>query len=116
LVPATLLVIGGVLVLAHSGRGASFSVGLIAREYMYDPKDLSAGTGEIAFFVKNQGIIEHNLVLMAPSGKAVTLISVIEPGQTMKVIVSLPPGVYPLYCSLPGHKDAGMVATLRVNP
>jgi plastocyanin len=83
---------------------------------MYDPKDLSAGTGEIAFFVKNQGVIEHNLVLMAPSGKAVTLISVIEPGQTMKVIVALPPGVYPLYCSLPGHKDAGMVATLHVNP
>lgn len=116
LVPATLLVIVGVLVLAHSGRSASFSVGLIAKEYAFDPKDLSAGTGEIAFFVKNQGVIEHNLVLTAPNGKTVTLISVIEPGQTMKVVVSLPPGVYPLYCSLPGHKDAGMVSTLHVSP
>ncbi len=115
-VSAVLLAFGAVLALADSGRNSSFSVGLIAREFLFEPKEVTAGTGEIAFFVKNQGAIEHNLVLVAAGGKTVTLISIIEPGQTMRVTVSLPPGLYPLYCSLPGHKDAGMAATLRVTP
>ena len=115
-VPAVLLAFGAVLTLADSGRNTSFSVGLIAREFLFEPREVTAGTGEVAFLVKNQGTIEHNLVLAAPGGKMVTLISIIEPGQTMRVTVSLSPGLYPLYCSLPGHRDAGMVATLRVTP
>jgi plastocyanin len=115
-VPAALLSLGVVFALADSGRNASFSVGLIAREFLFEPKDVTAGTGEIAFFVKNQGAVEHNLVLVAPGGKTQTLISVIEPGQTMRVAVSLSPGLYSFYCSLPGHKDAGMTATLHVIP
>jgi uncharacterized cupredoxin-like copper-binding protein len=115
-VPAALLSLGVALALADSGRNASSSVGLTAREFLFEPKEVTAGTGEVAFLVKNQGAIEHNLVLVAPGGKTVTLISVIEPGQTMRVTVSLSPGLYPFYCSLPGHKDAGMAATLRVIP
>ena len=115
-VPAVLLAFGVVLALADSGLNASFSVGLITREFLFEPREVTAGTGEIAFLVKNQGAIEHNFVLAAPGGKTVTLISIIEPGQTMRVTVSLSPGLYPLYCSLPGHRDAGMVATLRARP
>jgi hypothetical protein len=40
----------------------------------------------------------------------------IEPGQTRRVTASLPAGIYTIYCSLPGHRDAGMAATLRVSP
>jgi uncharacterized cupredoxin-like copper-binding protein len=87
---------------------------LIAKEFMFDPKDVVVGPGEIAFVVKNQGAIEHNLVLEVPGGKTVTQIAIIEPGQTTKVTVSLSAGVYTLYCSLPGHREAGMAATLRV--
>src|SRR5690349_4451466 len=96
--PTALLVVGVVLALADPGRNASSSVGLTAREFRFEPRDVTAGTGEVAFLVKNQGAIEHNLVLVAPGGKTVILISVIEPGQTMRVTASLPPGLYPLYC------------------
>src|ERR1700736_3893105 len=91
-------------------------LGLIAKEFLFDPKDYTVGSGEIAFVVKNQGTIEHNLVLEVPGGKAVTQIAIIEPGQTRRVTASLPAGTYIFYCSLPGHRDAGMVATLRVSP
>jgi uncharacterized cupredoxin-like copper-binding protein len=114
--PAALLALIAVLSLAHPGGGAPPSVGLIAKEFLFDPKDVTARTGEIAFVVKNQGTIEHNLVLDAPGGKTVAQIAIIEPGQTTRVTASLPAGVYTIYCSLPGHRDAGMVATLRVSP
>ena len=89
-----LLALGAVLFLAHSGPSAPLSVGLIAKEFMFDPKDVVVGSGEIAFIVKNQGAIEHNLVLEVPGGKTVTQIAIIEPGQTTKVTVSLPSGVF----------------------
>src|SRR5262249_4600903 len=56
-VPAVLLAFGVVLALADSGPNTSFSVGLIAREFLFESKEVTAGTGEIAFLVKNQGAI-----------------------------------------------------------
>jgi uncharacterized cupredoxin-like copper-binding protein len=38
----------------------------------------------------------------------------IEPGQTLETTVTLQPGTYTIYCSLPGRRDAGMIATLRL--
>ena len=114
---ATVLAFSAVLMLAHSGRSAPPPVGLIAKEFLFDPKDVTvAGTGEIVFVVKNQGAIQHNLVLEVPGGKTVTPVAIIEPGQTTRVTFSLPAGSYTLYCSLPGHREAGMAATLRVRP
>jgi plastocyanin len=113
---ATLLAFGGALFLARSGRSGPPPVGLIAREFLFDPNGVSVGTGEIAFVVKNQGAIEHNLALEVPGGKTQTLIAIIEPGQIGKATVSLRAGLYTIYCSLPGHRDAGMAATLRVSP
>jgi len=114
---AAVLVFSAVLMLAHSGRSAPPPVGLILKEFLFDPKDVTVtGTGEIVFVVKNQGAIEHNLVLEVPGGKTVTPVAIIEPGQTTRVMVSLPAGFYTIYCSLPGHREAGMAATLRVRP
>jgi len=102
--------------LTRSGAGAPPSVGLIEKEFLFTPKDIVVGIGGIAFVVNNQGAIEHNFVLEAPGGKTVAQIDAIEPGQTGRVTATLPPGIYTMYCSLPGHRDAGMVATLRVGP
>jgi cell division septation protein DedD len=113
---AALLVLSAVLSLADSGRSAPLSVGLIAKEFLFDPKDVTVGTGEIALVVKNQGAIEHNLVLESLGGETVVQIAIIEPGETTRVTASLPAGIYTLYCSLPGHRGAGMVATLRMSP
>jgi len=114
--PAVLGVLTAVLFLTHPGRSAPPSVGLIAKEFAFSPKDVTVGTGEIVFVGKNQGAIEHNLVLEGPGGEIVAQIAIIEPGQARRVSASLPAGIYRMYCSLPGHRDAGMVATLRVSP
>ncbi len=115
-VSVALMALGVVLSLPHSGRGAPLSVMLIAKEFLFEPKVVTARTGEIAFVVKNQGSLEHNLVLEDRGGQTVAEIAIIEPGETREVTVALPVGTYTIYCSLPGHRDVGMVATLRVNP
>jgi uncharacterized cupredoxin-like copper-binding protein len=104
-----------VLSLAGSGDSAPHVVGLVAREFVFVPKDMTVSPGEIAFDVKNQGAIDHNFVVEAAGGRTITRIDLIPPGQDRKFTAMLPAGVYAIYCSLPGHREAGMTGTLRVN-
>ena len=114
--PTVLLALTVVLILAHSGRSAPLAVDLVAKEFLFAPTDVMAKPGAIVFVVQNRGAIEHNLVVAVPGGKRFAQIEIIEPGETKRIEASLPPGTYSIYCGLPGHKEAGMVATLRVNP
>lgn len=111
---AALLALIVVPLVSHAGGGAARSVGLTAKEFLFDPRDIAVGTGDVAFVVQNQGAIEHNLALLLRGGKTVPLIATIAPGQTMTVTVSLPAGDYTIYCSLPGHREAGMASALHV--
>jgi len=43
-------------------------------------------------------------VQMPANGQAITQFTVSEPG------------IYPIYCGIPGHREAGMIATLVVEP
>ena len=38
----------------------------------------------------------------------------IQPGQSTTVTINAAAGSYQYYCSIPGHKEAGMVGTLTV--
>jgi uncharacterized cupredoxin-like copper-binding protein len=40
---------------------------------------------------------------------------VIGPGKTADLTVTLKSGSYDVYCSVPGHKAAGMDATVKVS-
>lgn len=110
------LALAAVLAGMPSSAGEPPSVRVIEKEFLFLPKDMAAPTGEIAFDVKNTGSIEHNLVLQAPGGENLARIDPMQPGESRRFTASLPPGVYILYCSLPGHREAGMSATLRVQP
>jgi len=99
------------------GRAAGVPVELSAKEFLFEPKQASAPPGPVRFVVRNVGAIEHNFVLEDLAGKKVAEIAVIEPGTTAQVTASVSPGAYIIACTLPGHRQAGMVATLRVaNP
>ncbi len=92
---------------------AAAEVKIAAREFLYLPKDLSAAPGEVTFVVTNEGVIEHNFVVEDAAKTATAVIPIIEPGQTLQISATLRPGTYTIYCSLPGHREAGMVAALK---
>jgi uncharacterized cupredoxin-like copper-binding protein len=114
-IPSLLAALAAVPLLPHAGRGAP-TVQLAAKEFLFIPKEVSATSGHVTFVVQNQGAIEHDLVVAGPGGNTIAELAIIEPGETSTLNVTLPPGTYTLYCNLPGHREAGMVAALRVDP
>jgi uncharacterized cupredoxin-like copper-binding protein len=78
---------------------------------------LPAGTrlspGKYEFDVENDGKVPHNLVVAGPSNpKAQT--PVFGPGKEAELSAALTPGSYEFYCSVPGHKEAGMTVDVEV--
>jgi uncharacterized cupredoxin-like copper-binding protein len=70
--------------------------------------------GEVTFAVTNAGKIQHDLAVSGPGVTGAAKTSLINGGQTAKLTVTLAAGSYTLYCSVPGHRAAGMVAKLTV--
>jgi uncharacterized cupredoxin-like copper-binding protein len=111
---AILLAITWNLSWGTAGLGAPAIIQLTGKEWLYEPKEVSSSPGDVVFEVKNGGFIEHNFVVQDQARQKRAEIPYIEPGETLKIIANLPPGTYTIYCGLPGHREAGMVATLHL--
>jgi uncharacterized cupredoxin-like copper-binding protein len=72
--------------------------------------ELKAGT--VTFEVKNVGKVQHDLAIVGMKEKT----KLISPGASSNLTVTLKPGTYELYCSVPGHKAAGMDVKITVGP
>jgi len=95
-------------------RGAPAPLAVTATEFKYAPKDVAAAAGDITFNVANKGTVEHNFVVEDPKGKVLKEVDSIQPGKSVQVKVNLKAGKYAIVCTVPGHREAGMVATLTV--
>ena len=69
--------------------------------------------GKYEFDVKNAGKFPHDLTIKGPGVSAAT--PQFNSGQTQRLTVDLKPGFYDFYCSIPGHKAAGMDAKVTVS-
>jgi len=70
--------------------------------------------GKYTFIVKNAGKIQHDFVISGGHAAGQTKTPLIAPGKSATITASLQTGNYTLYCSVPGHKQAGMVAQLAI--
>jgi uncharacterized cupredoxin-like copper-binding protein len=73
----------------------------------------SVHAGKVTFNVKNDGKLPHDLVIEGNGVKEKT--PLLDPGQSKALEVDLKPGTYDVYCSVPGHKQAGMDLKLTVS-
>lgn len=73
-----------------------------------------AAAGKVTFVVQNVGKIPHDLALEGAGVSASTKTPLIMPGKSAKLTATLAAGAYTIYCSVPGHRAAGMVAKLVV--
>ena len=67
--------------------------------------------GELTFQAKNDGKIPHDLAIKQTGDKT----KLIQPGGTAELKVTLKPGTYELYCTVPGHEAAGMRVNVTVS-
>ncbi|HXR60519.1 MAG TPA: plastocyanin/azurin family copper-binding protein [Solirubrobacterales bacterium] len=78
----------------------------------FDKEDLSAKAGKVTIDFDNPSAIPHNVVI-EEDGKELAGFEPITEGKE-EVSADLQAGSYTFYCSVPGHREAGMEGTLSV--
>jgi uncharacterized cupredoxin-like copper-binding protein len=79
---------------------------------LFQFKDAQATAGQVTIESRNAEPIGHNI---AVEGNGVAQKGpVVSGGGTSKIVVNLKPGSYTFYCSVPGHRAAGMQGKLTV--
>jgi uncharacterized cupredoxin-like copper-binding protein len=79
-------------------------------EMRFDPAKLAVAAGDVRVVLHNAGLVRHDLRI---EGKPALLLET-APGETATATWRLPAGRYRTYCSLPGHRPAGMEGMLEV--
>jgi uncharacterized cupredoxin-like copper-binding protein len=79
----------------------------------YNTKQLSSKAGAVTITMTNMSPLEHN-VTVAEGSKVLGATPTFK-GGSMKLTLQLKPGKYVFYCSVPGHRQAGMEGTLNVS-
>ena len=83
-----------------------------ANDISFPADRYGATSGTIDVSYENDGSITHTLVIEDVQGFKLTVKS---HGDVDEATVELEPGEYTLYCDVPGHRQAGMEATLTVS-
>jgi plastocyanin len=99
-----------------SASGGSSSVSVSANpegQLEYNTKSLSAKAGKVAVDFTNSSSLGHNVTIESSSGEKVGATPTFS-GGSKTLNVTLKPGTYKFFCSVPGHRMAGMEGTLTV--
>ena len=78
----------------------------------FDTKTLTAKPGKVTIVMHNPAQLSHDISIQGPGINAHG--AVVGQGGTSTVTAKLKPGTYTFYCSVPGHRQAGMEGTLTV--
>ena len=130
------VVVLAVLLAACGGMTkASGEVTLEATDFAYNPASVTVSAGEpILLTLKNSGVVEHDFVIEKIDVKSVVkkdsgsethhahgeemnfdLHISAQPGDTSVFEFTVSePGTYTFFCSVAGHKEAGMLGELTV--
>jgi plastocyanin len=103
---------------AAAAGGASGSLAIAANpsgQLAYDKKTLSAKAGKVTITMTNMSPVGHNITIQQGTSGSVLGATPTFMGGTKSVTVNLKAGTYTFFCSVPGHRAAGMVGTLTVS-
>ena len=79
----------------------------------FNKGSVNAQPGEVRLVMTNPSSLQHNVSLEGPGGLDEDG-KVVSKGGASQVSAKLKPGKYTFYCSVPGHRQAGMEGTLTV--
>jgi plastocyanin len=94
------------------GPGGTIKLAADPTQLAYDKKSVSSKPGPVVIDFDNPAPIEHD-VAVETNGEEIAKTELIASGKT-SVTAELGPGKYVFYCTVPGHREAGMEGTLSV--
>ena len=94
------------------GPGGTVKLAADPTQIAYQQKSLSSKPGKVTIDFDNPAPIQHD-VAIAKDGKVIAKSKLIT-DSTTSVSADLAPGKYVFYCTVPGHREAGMEGTLTV--
>jgi plastocyanin len=100
-----------------SGGSAAQTLSLAADpegQLKYDTSSLTAKAGKVTIDFANSSPVEHNVSIESSSGSVLGATPTFQGGKKT-LSLNLKPGTYKFFCSVPGHRTAGMEGTLTVN-
>jgi plastocyanin len=95
---------------------ASSSLSLEANpegQLKYNTTSLTAKAGKVSIDFANMSSLGHNVTVESSAGATVGATPTFS-GASKTLSLNLKPGTYKFYCSVPGHRQAGMEGTLTV--
>jgi manganese oxidase len=96
---------------AVSASAASGPVTVTLGDLFIEPKEIAVPAGPVVLNAVNEGAVQHTLGLKGTD----KVTDPLNGGQSATLdLGELDAGTYTLFCSIPGHEDAGMKATLTV--
>jgi plastocyanin len=79
----------------------------------YTSEEATAEAGEVTVEFTNAQSLAHDVAIESADGEQIGKTEVITDGED-STTVELEPGEYAFYCTVPGHREAGMEGTLTV--
>jgi plastocyanin len=95
-----------------SGPGGTVKLAADPTNIAFDTTKLSSKPGKVTIDFTNPSALEHD-VAIEENGKEIAGSELIAEGKT-SVSAELAPGTYTFYCTVPGHREAGMEGQLVV--
>lgn len=104
---------------APAGTGAAGGAQTIAAnpsgQLKYTKSTLSAKAGKVTISFTNDSPLGHNLTIQQGTNGKILGATPTFQGGTKTLTLNLKPGTYTFFCSVPGHRMAGMQGTLTVS-
>jgi uncharacterized cupredoxin-like copper-binding protein len=94
---------------AAAGEAVELDVSAVDIAYEQTEYNAPADT-EFTITVTNNGAADHDFVIEGTDFRT----QILRAGQSETITVTLPAGEYTFFCSVPGHRQAGMEGTLKV--
>jgi plastocyanin len=100
---------------APAGGGSTVDISTPpGTDLAYEQMDVSAKAGNVTINFDNQQSTQHDVKVEDSAGQELGGTDLIT-STTATATVNLQPGTYTFFCSVPGHREAGMEGTVTAN-